>query len=429
MAKPKKLMGVQQCLLSPNQELRAILEYICTQSNSLHNCAVYYARQIWFKTKRGVSGFDLVNEAGKSKHFSALPSDVAVQTCIAVGESISSFFALLKKFYAGELDQKPNFPNYRKAGGFQLVAFPKRSLRLIEGQIRLPLGLQVKAWFGIKSFTIPMPSNLDFETIREVRILPRNGCFYAEFVYPDVKIEVDLDPKRCLGLDHGVNNWLTGVSNARTSFIIDGKHLKSINQWYNKSVARLMDNKPNGFWSKRLARLTEKRNRQMRDAVNKAARLVIKHCLSNKIGTLVFGWNKQQKQNANMGKKTNQKFVQIPTARLKERIKQLCDIYGIRFEETEESYTSKSSFLDADTIPVYGEKPVEWKASGKRTKRGLYRSSNGVEVNSDANGAANILVKVAVKLGLDLSGISRGELNAPLKFRFWTLQESQSLQS
>lgn len=272
-----------------------------------------------------------------------------------------------------------------------------------------------------------MPSNLDFETIREVRILPRNGCFYAEFVYPDTRIEIDLDPTKCLGLDHGVNNWLTGVSNAKTSFIIDGKHLKSINQWYNKSVARLMDNKPNGFWSKRLARLTEKRNRQMRDAVNKAARLVIKHCLSNKIGTLVFGWNKTQKQNANMGKKTNQKFVQIPTARLKERIKQLCDIYGIRFEETEESYTSKSSFLDADTIPVYGEKPIEWKASGKRTKRGLYRSSNGTEVNSDANGAANILVKVAVKLGLSLSGISRGELCAPLKFRIWTLQESQSL--
>jgi putative transposase len=377
MAKPKKLMGVQQCLLSPDQELRAILEYICTQSNSLHNCAVYYSRQIWFKTNRGVSGFDLVNEAGKSKHFSALPSDAAVQTCIAVGESIGSFFALLKKFYAGELERKPNFPNYRKAGGFHLVAFPKRSLKLIEDQIRLPLGLQVKAWFGIKSFTIPMPSNLDFETIREVRILPRNGCFYAEFVYPDVKIEVDLDPARCLGLDHGVNNWLTGVSNAKTSFIIDGKHLKSINQWYNKSVARLMANKPNGFWSKRLARLTEKRNRQMRDAVNKAARLVIKHCLSNKIGTLVFGWNKSQKLNANMGKKTNQKFVQIPTARLKERIKQLCDIYGIRFEETEESYTSKSSFLDADTIPVYGEKPIEWKASGKRTKRGLYCSSNG----------------------------------------------------
>lgn len=435
MAKPKKLMGVQQCLLSPDQELRAILEYICTQSNSLHNCAVYYARQIWFKAKCGVSGFDLVNEAGKSKHFSALPSDAAVQTCIAVGESISSFFALLKKFYAGELERKPNFPNYRKAGGFHLVAFPKRSLKLIEGwagsppnsQIRLPLGLQVKAWFGIKSFTIPMPSNLDFETIREVRILPRNGCFYAEFVYPDPKIEVDLDPTRCLGLDHGLNNWLTGVSNARTSFIIDGKHLKSINQWYNKSVARLMDNKPNGFWSKRLARLTEKRNRQMRDAVNKAARLVIKHCLSNKIGTLVFGWNKSQKQNANMGGKMNQKFVQIPTARLKERVKQLCNIYGIRFEETEESYTSKSSFLDADTIPVYGEKPIEWKASGKRTKRGLYRSSNGIEVNSDANGAANILVKVAVKLGLNLSGISRGDLCAPLKFRIWTLQESQSL--
>jgi lycopene cyclase CruP len=388
---------------------------------------VYYARQIYFKTNRGVSGFDLVNEAGKSRHFSALPSDAAVQTCIAVGESITSFFALLKKFHIGELDAKPKFPNYRKPGGYQIVTFPKRCLKLIEGKIRVPLGLQVKAWFGIKSFTIPMPSNLEFEAIREVRILPRNSCFYAEFVYLDSKVEADLEFSRCLGLDHGVDNWLTGVSNVGTSFIVDGRHLKSINQWYNKSVARLMDNKPNGFWSKRLARITEKRNRVMRDAVNKSARLVIKHCLANRIGTLVFGWNKGQKQDVNMGRKTNQKFVQIPTGRLKERIKQLCDIYGIKFEETEESYTSKSSFLDADTIPVYGEKPIEWKASGSRIKRGLYRTSNGTEVNSDANGAANILKKVAVKLKLDLSGISRGELCAPLKFRLWTLQESQSL--
>jgi putative transposase len=152
MAKPKKLMGVQQCLLTPAPELRAILEYICSESNSLHNCAVYYARQIWFKTKRGVSSFDLINEVGRNRHFVALPSDAAVQTCMAVGESITSFFGLLKKFSSRELSNRPNFPNYRKPGGYHLVAFPKRSLRLIEGQIRLPLGLQVKAWFGIKNF-------------------------------------------------------------------------------------------------------------------------------------------------------------------------------------------------------------------------------------------------------------------------------------
>ena len=427
MAKAKKLMGVQQCLLSPDQGLKAILEYLCSESNKLHNCAVYYARQIWFKTRKFVTGFDLVNEMNRNSHFRAMANEISVQTCISVGESIKSFSALLKKANAGELDQKPRFPNYRKPG-FQLIAFPKRALKLVDGQIRLPLGLQVKAWFGLKEFFLPMPSNLDFDSLREVRVLPRNGCFYVEYVYPVVAVPVELDRSKALGLDHGLNNWLTGVSNAGTSFIVDGKHLKSLNQWYNKAVARLMVGKANGFWSNRLARITEKRNRVMRDAVNKAARLVINHCLKYRIGTLVFGWNVGQKNGANMGKKTNQKFVQIPTARLKERIKQLCEIYGIHFVETEESYTSKASFVDLDPLPKYREKPEDWKPSGKRVKRGLYRTANNQYINCDCNGAANILRKVAVMLGLDLSGISRGELTAPLKSRIWTLQESQRLQ-
>ncbi|MFN6538323.1 MAG: RNA-guided endonuclease InsQ/TnpB family protein [Nostoc sp. EkiNYC01] len=416
----KKLMGVQQVLIKTDKFTQAILEYICSESNKLHNCAVYYARQIWFKTKKFVTGFDLVKEMGNNKHFSALPSDAAVQTCLSVGESINSFSGLLKKFRLGELTQKPKLPNYRKSG-YNLTAFPKRALRLIDGQIRFPLGMQVKAWFGLKEFFLPMPSNLDFSLIREVRILPRNGCFYAEFVYPVALIKVDLDQSKCLGIDHGLNNWLTCVSNVGTAFVIDGKHLKAENQWYNKSVARLMECKGKGFWSKRLANITEKRNRKMRDAVNKTARLVINHCLENKIGTIAFGWNKRQKKSIKLGNKTNQKFIQIPTARLKERIKQLCEIYGIQFIETEESYTSKASFLDNDVIPVYGAKPVEWKASGKRVKRGLYLSAKGYAVNADCNGASNILRKVAITLGLDLSGISRGALTTPLKLRFWVI--------
>jgi IS605 OrfB family transposase len=299
----------------------------------------------------------------------------------------------------------------------------------------------------LKEFFIPMPSNLDFSVIRQVRIVPRNGVFYAEYVYAVAKktffdgiwhsetsvygpaIPNQLDPTRVLGIDHGMNNWLTCVSNVGTSFIIDGLKLKSLNQGYNKRVAKLMSDKPNGFWSKRLESLTEKRNRQMRDAVNKAARIVVSHCLENKIGTLVFGWNKGQKNGATMGKKTNQKFVQIPTARLKERIKQLCEIHGIQFEETEESYTSKASFLDADTLPVYGEKPEGWKSSGKRVKRGLFRSGMNFYINADCNGAGNIIRKVAIKLGLCLDGVSRGSLTSPLKIRLWSPISSQKSQS
>ncbi|MEM6403752.1 MAG: transposase, partial [Cyanobacteria bacterium P01_D01_bin.116] len=196
-----------------------------------------------------------------------------------------------------------------------------------------------------------------------------------------------------------------------------------------KSVAKIKEDKPQGFWSKRLASITEKRNRQMRDAVNKAARIVVNHCLENNIGTLVFGCNEAQKSGSNMVKKNNQKFVQVPTAKLKNRIEQLCEQYGIEFVETEESYTSKASFLDTDELPKHGEKPDGWKESGRRVKRGLYKSSKGYLINADCNGAANIIRKVATKLSLELSGISRGCLSQPKKVRLWTLQKSPRLQT
>jgi putative transposase len=192
-----------------------------------------------------------------------------------------------------------------------------------------------------------------------------------------------------------------------------------LNRWYNKQIAKLKEGKPQGFWNKKLATITEKRNRQMRDAVNKAARQVIQHCLENGIGLIVFGWNKGQKDSANMGAKTNQKFVQIPTARLKARIEQLCEQFNIRFVETEESYTSKASFVDTDELPKFGEKPEGWQATGNRTKRGLYRTAQNWYINADCNGAANILRKVSMTLGLDLNGVSRGALTRPTRIRFW----------
>ncbi|MGL5879434.1 MAG: transposase, partial [Xenococcaceae cyanobacterium] len=167
--------------------------------------------------------------------------------------------------------------------------------------------------------------------MKEVRILPRNGCFYAEFVYSQARSPQQLDLSIALGIDPGLGNWLTCVSTTGNSFIVDGKHLKSINQWYNKQIANMKEGKPQGFWSRTLAQIAEKRNRQMRDAVNKAAKTVINYCLANGTGTIVFGWNKGQKQECNLGKQNNQKFVSVPTAKLKNRIAELCEQYGIRF--------------------------------------------------------------------------------------------------
>lgn len=397
------MFGCQQVLIKSDKDTQAVLEYLCSESAKLSNCGIYYSRQLYFKTGRIPNPAELHKVLGtenQNLHYKAFYSDTAQQILTGVAESFKSFLGLLKGIKNGMVAQRPKLPGYRQSG-MALVTFTGRSVKLKDGMLRFPLGSKVKAWFRLDSFLLPMPSNLDFKAIREYRILPRNGCFYLELIYKTENIQANVDPAKCLAIDHGIDNWLTGISNAGTSFIIDGKHLKSLNQGYNKRVASLRSGKANGYWSKRLASLTEKRNRQMRDAVNKAARKVIQHCLNNQIGTVVFGWNKGQKDSANMGKKTNQKFVQIPTGRLKDRIAQLCEQHGIKFVETEESYSSKASFVDNDFLPTFGEKPEGWKASGKRLKRGLYRTAQGWLINADANGGANIARKVAIMLGLD----------------------------
>lgn len=416
------MYGCQQILIHESPENQAILEYLCSESNKVYNSSLYYARQVYFKTGKLVNRAAICDEMARSKnrHFGAIYVSAAQQTCNAVAEALRSYRELMKLWRKGGLADNPKLPKYRK-GGLFTVSYPKRWLKLSEQGIRIPLGTQVKAWFGISEIYLPMPSNLDWASIKEVRILPRNGCFYAEFVYPVVAIAVQLDPAKALGIDHGLDNWLTCISNCGTSFIVDGLHLKSLNQWYNKRVASLKEGKAQGFWSKQLASITEKRNRQMRDAVNKAARIVVNHCLEHGIGRIVFGWNQGQKDGANMGAKTNQKFVQIPTARLKARISQLCEQYGIEFIETEEAYTSKASFVDGDSLPKHGEKPVGWKSSGRRVKRGLFRTAANWYINADCNGAANVLRKVATMLGLDLSGVGRGELTAPSRVQLWAV--------
>lgn len=425
------MFGCQQVLLKPNSEVKAILEYVCSEANKVYNIGLYYARQIYFKERRYISKFELDKEVKSNLHYRALRSCVAQQALRCVYEGIASFKALKKKAEKGDLQFKPKLPNYRKKGLYQ-VAYPARWVKLVDGnQLKFTLGKLCKTWFGIDHFCLTMPSNLKHKDIKEYRIIPRNGYYYLELVYI-VNVEpVSLCQDNVLGIDHGLNNWLTCTSTVGTSFIIDGKKVKSMNNWYNQQLSTIKENKPQGFWSRRLERITEKRNRQMRDAVNKSARIVINHCLQNDIGTIVFGWNKNQKQSVNMGKKTNQKFVNIPTARLKDRIAQLCELYGIRFIEQEESYTSKASFVDGDFIPTHGERPAEWKSSGKRVKRGLFRTANNYYINADANGSANIIrkkvtTKSSVLTNVNLDGVSMGSLIAPQKINIWSAKKKWS---
>ncbi|NEP77299.1 MAG: transposase [Okeania sp. SIO3B3] len=418
----------QQVLVGKNPELIATLTFLCEQSHKLTNMGIYYGRQLYFKSQKGIGKFDLEKVYKNNNHYKVLHSQAAQQVLRTVAESFRSYYSLIIAYSSGKIADRPRIPNYRKKGkgGLATVSYPAQALKLKGNQIRVPLGNTCKRWFGKNCFYIHKPSNLEFNALKELRILPRNRCFYYEFVYEKEVVKAQLNQDNVLGIDHGVNNWLTCVSNVGTSLIVDGKHLKSMNRWYNKQISTIKENKPLGFWSNKLAVITEKRNRQIRDGINKAARIVINHCLEHHLGTIIFGWNKSQKNQIKLGHKKNSEFVPIPTARLKERIAQLCSECGIIFIETEESYTSIASFLDGDYLPNYGEKPNDWKPSGKRIKRGLYRSGNNCFVNADCNGAANIITKVSRRLGLNLSRLCRGALTCPQRFYLWSAKNKRS---
>lgn len=431
MTKPKRNMGIQQVLLNPDKETKLILEYLCEQSGKLYNNGVYFARQTFFKTGLLLAGkFDLDFEqtVAKSLIAQSLPSTPAQQTLRSVTEAFKSFKELRALFLKGQLHFKPKAPNYLKGLKLFKVAYPNsggQKPTLINGQLRFSLGLTVRRWFGISEFFLPMPSNIDYSKVKEFTILPKNGAFYLEMSYEVEKQKHDLDINQAFSIDLGTaDNLAACVDTLGNSLLVDARAMKAMNQLWNKKVSTRKEGKPEAYWDNWLDRVTRKRNHQMRDGINKAVKLIIDHCLKYGIGTLVIGWNEGFKSNANMGKLNNQKFVQMPLGKLKDRLKQLCDLHGIRFQETEESYTSKASYLDGDSLPVYGQKPEGWKASGKRVERGLYRSANGSIINADLNGSANILRKVASNLSIDLGLLGRRCLTTVARVRLWALPKA-----
>jgi putative transposase len=417
MAKTNKMMGVQQVLLSPDSETHALLEYLCQQSGKLYNTGVYFARQTFFKTGKLLTGkFDLAFEPSVAKSLLAqsMPSTPMQQTLMSVTESFKSFKNLRDLYTKGQLHFRPKPPGYLKGSKLFKVAYPNSGGQrptLINGQLRFALGTTVKRWFGLSEFFLPMPSNLEYSNVKEFTILPKNGAFYLEMSYEVEKQKHDLDINQALSIDLGTaDNLAACVDTLGNSFLIDARDLKAKNQLWNKKVSTRKEGKSQEYWDNWLDHATRKRHHQMRDGINKAAKLIVDHCLKFGIGTIVIGWNEGFKTNANLGNFNNQKFVQMPLGKLKSRVKQLCDLHGIRFIETEEAYTSKASFLEGDSLPKYGEKPIGWKASGNRIKRGLYRTADGFFVNADLNGAANILRKVSGRLGIMLDQLSRRSL-------------------
>lgn len=190
-------------------------------------------------------------ELKTNPNYQFLHSQAAQQTLRGVAESFKSYKELSWSYQKGESKNRPRIPNYRKKGGLGVITYPKQALRLKGDKVRIPLGKKVKAAFQVDSFWLNFPTNLDFNKMKKMRILPRNGCFYVEWVYQLETEPIELDKDKVLDINHGLNNWLTCVSNVEKGFIVDGKHLKYLNQWHNKQIATIKQGKSQGFQSQK----------------------------------------------------------------------------------------------------------------------------------------------------------------------------------
>ena len=312
-----------------------------------------------------------------------------------VDRSMRSFLGLLKAISIGRCEQKPQLPKYLPKEAYFPLIIPR--IKLKDGFFAIPMSRDFKKEYG--EVKIQLPKRLKDKNIKEVRVHPKYSArwFEIEYIYIDEKIETSVDSNKAVSIDLGVDNLCACIDTEGHQFLIDGKRLKSINQWYNKRNGQLQSEADKqgikGFTNQQ-ARLYQWRNNCVRDYLNKATRIVVKHCLEYQIGKLIVGYNPGIKQNINIGKSNNQNFVQIPFWQLRRKLEALCSRYGIEYIEQEESYTSKASFYDQDEVPVYNaDNPERHKFSGRRIKRGLYRTKDRHLVSADINGSANILAK------------------------------------
>ena len=393
------------------------LKYLCHIAKNLKNQAIYNVRQHYFNNKKYLSYSENYKILKNSENYKKLNSNMAQQILKEVDESFKSFFALLKLAKKGQYNGKIKLPNYLDKDGFTTLVIG--FVRLKDDMLIVPYSNSFKKTH--QEVKIKLPSVLKDKKIKEIRIIPKQHSRYFEiqYIYEVEEVQRELNKENVLGIDLGIDNLCTCVTNTGASFIIDGRKLKSTNQYYNKINAKLQSIKDKQKIERttlRQKRITRKRNNRINDYLSKAARTIVNYCLNNDIGKLVLGYNEDFQRNSNIGSINNQNFVNIPYGKLRDKLIYLCKLYGIEFKLQEESYTSKASFFDGDEIPIYDKENLqEYVFSGKRIKRGLYQTSTGKLINADCNGALNILRKSKV---VDLSVLyNRGELNTPKRIR------------
>lgn len=378
------------------------LKEMCHLSKNVYNESIYNIRQHYFTEGTYLRYEANFGQMKYSENYQNLGSNISQQSMRAADQSFKSFFALKKKASEGKYENwKVEMPKYLDKDEFYPVVFSHAGEADIStGRFKVPVSKYFREKYDAIKLYIDVPEFIRDKKVHVISIVPKHrGCYFeARFVFESKGLENNhaLDTSKALGIDFGVNNLCTCVTSDSNSFIIDGKKIKSINQWYNKENARLSSERSSDVktWTKRQYLLARKRNRRVDDIIYKSANYIINYCSEHHIGNIVVGYNDGFQNKANIGKVNNQKFTMLPYGRLKDRIKYLCDKAGINFILQEESYTSKASFYDKDEIPVWNPvKPRDSKFSGDRVTRGLYKTATGQFVNADVNGALNILRK------------------------------------
>jgi IS605 OrfB family transposase len=325
-----------------------------------------------------------------------LPSVMGQQTLKVVDRSFKSFFGLLKAKKKGKYQSRISIPNYLSKDGYFQLVIPKNGFQIKENKIYIGISRQLKEETELKNIVLDFPTQIEKGSVREIRIIPQQKAtfFKMEVVYEIEEQDLNLNQNNVLSIDVGLSNLAAcyDVHNNR-AFIMDGRKLKSINYYWNKQNAKLQsikDKQNIKGYTKQQFLLKRKRENRIKDIIRKTAKHILDHCIQNNIGTIVVGHNKGWKQEINIGKRNNQNFVQVPFGYLMSLLESKCQEYGLRYLEIQESHTSKCSAIDNEEVKHYNE------YVGKRVKRGLFRSKDGILLNSDLNGAINIARKSKV---------------------------------
>ena len=376
-----------------------LLDGFCFASKNLYNQALYRVRQDFFAAK-GYLNYNAIDASFKAGNglnnndYGNMPTAAsAQQTLMLLHRNWVSFFNATKAYKANPeaFTGRPRLPKYLdKDKGRQVVMLPGQTISAKDGVIRFPKAFN---GFELKFRHKDVP-------IRQVRFIPGANHIMAEIIYQVEEVSRLPDNGRYFGIDLGIGNFATIVSNVMPPVIINGGKLKAVNQYYNKQNARMRTVEtamrpivtPKGSTyckqTDRLRTLAAKRNARIKDGLHKISRHVVDLATKHEIARIIVGKNDGWKQEVNLGKKTNQAFTQLPHAQFIAMLTYKAKAVGIEVVTCEESYTSKTSHLD-------DEQPTKQEAyRGKRVKRGLFITSNGTIVNADVNGAAQIVRKV-----------------------------------